>query len=437
MARPAIISGAEVGPQVSQVAEPTLHLSDRTDFRFVVELEGQDLGRQGYTQFLESLVVDDTDDAVPVARLRFYNHDGRFNDDPMMSHGTSVLLSTGWADTSLVSRGRFIVQKSEFVFGGGVDLVELLAYGEGIRLAKAGEKRREWIGVRDSDVVQSVAAEYGWDADVDVTTEKHERILQVNESDGDFLRRLAVRCGHQLFVRDGVLHFHEVRYDLYKAIPAIQYRGTSGRATITNLRVGVEGALYTRDVRATQVDPLSRQQIDVQSSARPDAVSRYIDSRDTKVRDWSKLAADKSGNVPVAYLLGTTHEQNQAQLQKQADGMGQATRFLVQGTGESVGAEMVNAGSLISVVGIGRFSGLYYVKRAIHRLGPGGYSVEIDICRSSLKDAGEVSLQGKLFGEARDGGSSERRFDVSGSMPVAGTGTILPGGEIQIGQRVE
>lgn len=214
MPRPALTENLGTRTASTDTVQQQVSLGARTTPRFVVEIEGRDLSREGMSALVERIVIEETEDKAPIARILLENTEGTLNDNPLLTNRSSLLVSMGWADTKLVSRGRFIIHKPDFLFGyGGKDLVEVLAYGEVIRLAEQGEQRREWVNVRDSDIAQSIAEQYGWTADVEQTSPTHERVIQANENDAEFLRRLALRTGKQMFVRNGTLHFHRVRYD--------------------------------------------------------------------------------------------------------------------------------------------------------------------------------------------------------------------------------
>jgi phage protein D len=70
-----------------------------------------------------------------------------------------------------------------------------------------GRKTRRWNDKTDSDVVKEVGAESGLSVDCDDTGEVHGYILQRNESNIAFLKRLAARNNFLLRVTDGKLEF--------------------------------------------------------------------------------------------------------------------------------------------------------------------------------------------------------------------------------------
>jgi uncharacterized protein len=74
------------------------------------------------------------------------------------------------------------------------------------RLAR-GRKTRFFEEKKDSDVASTVGAECGLSVEVDDTSEQHPYILQRNESNLAFLKRLAARNNYQLAVDEGKLLF--------------------------------------------------------------------------------------------------------------------------------------------------------------------------------------------------------------------------------------
>lgn len=88
----------------------------------------------------------------------------------------------------------------------GIASVTIRALDKSHRLGR-GRKTRRWNDKKDSDVVKEVGAESGLSVDADDTTEVQGYILQRNESNIAFLKRLAARNNYLLRVTDGKLEF--------------------------------------------------------------------------------------------------------------------------------------------------------------------------------------------------------------------------------------
>ena len=110
------------------------------------------------------------------------------------------------------------IQKSEELFSGELVAIDHSFQGKGTssvilkcldhshRLAR-GRQTRFWTDMKDSDVVSEVGAESQLGVEVDATSETHKYILQRNESNLGFLKRLAARNNCQLRVEPGKLLF--------------------------------------------------------------------------------------------------------------------------------------------------------------------------------------------------------------------------------------
>ena len=70
-----------------------------------------------------------------------------------------------------------------------------------------GRKTRFWNDMKDSDVASEVGAECGLSVECDPTDEQHPYILQRNESNVAFLKRLAARNNFELRVDQDKLYF--------------------------------------------------------------------------------------------------------------------------------------------------------------------------------------------------------------------------------------
>ena len=75
-----------------------------------------------------------------------------------------------------------------------------------------GRKTRFWNNMMDSDVASEVGAECGLEVEIDPTPNKHPYILQRNESNIAFLKRLASRNNLQVRVELGKLWFKKATF---------------------------------------------------------------------------------------------------------------------------------------------------------------------------------------------------------------------------------
>jgi uncharacterized protein len=76
-----------------------------------------------------------------------------------------------------------------------------------------GRMTRFWNDMKDSDVAQEVGSESGLSVECDPTDETFDYILQRNESNIAFLKRLAARNNFQVRVEQGTLYFKKASFN--------------------------------------------------------------------------------------------------------------------------------------------------------------------------------------------------------------------------------
>jgi uncharacterized protein involved in type VI secretion and phage assembly len=95
----------------------------------------------------------------------------------------------------------------EVELSGGATYTLVRGYDQSHRLCR-GRSTFSYVNMTYSDVASKVASRAGLDpGKIDSTAPTHPHITQANESDSDFLNRLAREVGFEVTVRDGMLNF--------------------------------------------------------------------------------------------------------------------------------------------------------------------------------------------------------------------------------------
>jgi uncharacterized protein len=128
------------------------------------------------------------------------------SDGSLFAIGAAVEISLGHIDSlTKVLLAEITSLEPVFTSGSPPTLV-VGGYGYAHRLAR-GRKTRSFAKMKDSAIVSQVAREAGLRADVKDTKVMLPYVAQANQTDWVFLRERAARIGHEVFVRDKVLHF--------------------------------------------------------------------------------------------------------------------------------------------------------------------------------------------------------------------------------------
>jgi hypothetical protein len=263
--------------------------------------------------------------------------------------------------------GRFILQKPKYGFPEfEAPVVRLIGFDESSLLKQKGERRRVFTFLTDSEIATQIAGEYALLNDVEVTQERRDQESQIDESDIEFLGRLAHRNGYILYVENKTLHFHQVRYEdhrlemvygpeeekaLFDFWPSKTLLDTAGIhvATILDKNTGTILRAISADV--------------------PDAV----EMQDVRFSPNYKQAEETLIPRPNNYLRPVSGTSSLATLQNLVNRKQQRDSYLLSGWGKAQGNPDVKIRRVVDIKGIGHLSGLYYLTSVIHKFEDGGY----------------------------------------------------------------
>jgi phage protein D len=286
-------------------------------------------------------------------------------DDHPFEIGRQLEIRLGAADaltTTTLFRGQIVSLELNFGAGG----VELLVRGfDSSHVLIRSRKVRTFQNQTSSDIVEKIVKEAGFEADCDSSGEPHEFMQQDNETDWDFIWRLAERVGFEFVIDGTTAHFRKPQADDPIALEwPTTLRSFSPRVTATQ---------QVQQVTLSTQDPTTKQAIDVTAST-PEQVARIgVDREDI-------ANAFDGGEVHIATEpVKSQAEGNavaQALLNKLANGY-------IAAEGLTDGNPAIKAGAAIQVTGLGnRYSGLYRVAAATHVL-RGGSTYETKFANSA------------------------------------------------------
>jgi phage protein D len=127
----------------------------------------------------------------------------------LLTFGAEVEVCMGYGDAKsvpLTVSGMITEVTTNFPDGGAPEL-SIAGYDHGFALT-IGKNARTWSKARDSDAAQEIASFNNLAAKIETTQEKHAQIEQNQESDWEFLKKLADRNHFELYVDERkTLHF--------------------------------------------------------------------------------------------------------------------------------------------------------------------------------------------------------------------------------------
>ncbi len=318
---------------------------------------------------LQSVVIEDHVDMVTMFTMRLGGAEGR--PEWGFNIGDAVEAKVGDGNVVLF-KGAITALEPAFTMEGGASLT--IRALDAIHILGRGRKTRYWEDVKDSDIVDEVGAECKVDTDIEATTESMSYVLQRNESNIAFLKRLAARNNYVLRVDEGVLTFK-----------ANQYSGEENTVTLggnmRSLRISFNTTSQVSDVVVRGWDISSKEEVVGEAS--------YADITQIGEGDIGSMVADAMFGQSIAYITDVpVSSQTQANDIALAE-MERLARQFARGTGTVHGNDLVRAGSVVDLQGINApFNGKYYVLASRHIISPRtGYTTEFTICSNSFGSA--------------------------------------------------
>jgi uncharacterized protein len=322
---------------------------------FSVKVDGSDLPPEARAA-VARIVVEDSLDRAATFALEFNNwdHDAqavKWSDAELLKPGTTVEISLGYTDSvTKVIAGE--ITGIELAFPPDVRSLAVFRGYDRLHRFRRGRRTKTYVQVKDSDVAEQIASELGLTANVEPTTEVHPHLLQVNQTDIDFLLSRARAVGYELETDDKTLHFRQVRND----------RGKIETLSFTKGLRDFYGYLSTAD-QVTKVtvrgwDPNSKQALVGQ--AQPSDVTGTMNGSQV----GPAAAKSAFGDTALAIVEHPVTTQSEADLLARGLLNDMALDYVVA-EATAIGVPAIVAGAVVELDGLGkRFNGLYYATNA-------------------------------------------------------------------------
>jgi phage protein D/phage baseplate assembly protein gpV len=305
-------------------------------------------------------------------------------DQPIDGHpfdiGKGLEVRLGAADaltTTTLFKGQIVSLELDFGAGG----VELHCRGFDRSHALIRSRTAQTFqNMTSSDIVAKVVQAAGFTADCDDSGDPHDFMQQDNETDWDFIWRLAERVGFEFVVEDRIAHFRKpVADDPVSLEWPTTLRSFSPRVTATQQVAQVTLAAH---------DPKTKQPISITASS---------------ANQIAKIGVERE-SVAGAFPDATIHIATEP-VKSQSEGTAVAQALLdklangyIAAEGVSDGNPSIKAGVAVQVSGIGtKYSGTYRVAAATHVL-RGGSTYETRFANSAAH-----TLLGSLGGDHGSG----------------------------------
>lgn len=293
----------------------------------------------------------------------------------VLDFGTSVDVHLGYGDarsTPLMMSGMITEVTTSFPEAGMPEL-SIAGYDHGFPLT-IGKNSRTWSKALDSQAVSEIAAYNNLQAVIEPTSQRHEQIEQNQESDWEFMKKLAERNHYELYVDERkTLHFAPPDD---KATAVAKMAWGEGLLTFkpeANLagQVGkVEVYGWDRNAKKPIVGVAKAGE---ESGLQGKSAGQRLE---TFVRDPDKL--------PTLRLRQPVFTQSEADERAKAALNERAKKFLT-GDAECVGLPDLRPDRNVQLDKLGHpFSKTYYIQQATHKIDGNGYRTRFKVKETGL-----------------------------------------------------
>jgi phage protein D/phage baseplate assembly protein gpV len=332
---------------------------------------GAPLDPKWRNSMIEMKVVDSL--TLPdMALVRLKDPTGDAVDSHPLQLGKDLEIKTsgkGEKATTSIFKGQIAAVEPEFGAQGVV--ISIRAYDKAHKLNRQ-RKTRTFQQMSASDMVKKVAGENGLSPKTTSTSVVHEFFQQSNETDWDFIWRLALMHDFEVVVNDSTLEFRPANKGGSEPTTALTYQDS-----MISFRPRMSGVQQPKTVNIRAWDPKGKKVITGTSA------SGVTTSQSGVQR--SKVSSDLGGGTTaIADRVAANNGEANALAKSTLDRMSDA---YFEADGVAFGNPKIKAGGKVQVAGVGKqFSGTYTVTSSTHSFrGAAGYQTSFQISGRSSR----------------------------------------------------
>lgn len=292
----------------------------------------------------------------------------------VLTFGATIEVFLGYGDFSKLSKmleGVVTEITTSFSEGG---TPELAVSGYDLLFPMTlGKQSRPWTKAKDSDAVSKLAKEYNLDTDIDTTDEEHPQIEQNQESDFEFMKKLAARNHFEFYVSPP----RKLRFGK----PHDEGDG------VVTLRWGQ--SLLSFKPEANLAAQVSQVEVYGWSSDQKKAIVGKATAGEESGHDPRRQSGGERlrkalGRQSVLQVRQPVFTEAEAKRRAQAILNDHAKKFLT-GDAECIGLPDLLPDRNITLGNLGApFSKTYYIQQTTHKIDTGGYRTRVKVKETSL-----------------------------------------------------
>jgi phage protein D len=295
----------------------------------------------------------------------------------LLKFGSEVSISMGYGDAKtvpLMASGLITEITTNFPESGLPELA-IAGYDHGFPLT-IGKNARTWKKALDSDAAYEIASFHNINANIQPTEERHPQIEQNQESDFEFLKKLADRNHYELFVDEKkTLHFRKPNDRATAVVRLVWGQGLLSFKPEANL------AGQIAKVEVYGWDPKKKEKIVGIARAGEESGK---DAKGKSPGEQLKAFVKDPNKQPVLRLRQPVFTKAEAEKRANAALNERAKQFLT-GDAEAIGLPLIRPDCNVEIDKLGvQFSKTYYVQQATHKIDSNGYRTRFKVKETAL-----------------------------------------------------
>jgi phage protein D len=314
--------------------------------------------------------------AYDIEKRAFYTGRGR-NLLDILTFGAEVDVCMGYGDARSMPRivSGVITEITTNYPEAGTPELSIAGYDHSFPLT-VGKSSRTWSKARDSDAVHEIAGFHNLSTQIEATTQQHAQIEQNNESDFEFLKKLADRNHFEIFVDEQrKLHFHKPSD---KADAVVRLAWGEGLLSFKP-EANLAGQITRVEVRGW--NPKTKETIVGKATAGEES---GLDGKSKSAGDRLKKFVKDPSKQPVLRLRQPVFNQAEANARAKAALNERAKQFLT-GDAESLGLPEIRPDRNVQLDQLGAmFSKTYYIQQSTHKVDGNGYRTRFKVKETAL-----------------------------------------------------
>lgn len=391
----------------SEVSKPVLEADKRVAMASV-EIGGRDLAEFGYHALLAEVRVDLADDKADYVEVILRNPGPLVTDSAIIRESNFMQVAIGYPTSvdGIIATTSVAVRRPSFSFKNPMTIT-LAGLGEESVLMRVKE-RRTYNGKTYAQIAEAVAARWQMGSMVDETDLILPQVIQSNETDYEFLNRIARKCGRTVSVEDHNLNF------VVGGGAKIEVGIILDSPEVYNIDIKIEGEGKACIFASSTPDPLTGEVIGVSPGDLPDGIIDVEPAAGT-------LGVDDLAARRINYITCFGGTLTKEEAKNIVEDRSNRSKYVVVAHVKMQGKQWMRPKQAVVISGVGRFEGAYMIKRVLHTVKPGGeYKSEFWAVRGWTYPVGEAAAidpQAQTSGGSLDGGQA----DVTArSLPTAG-----------------